>query len=144
MWVGVRQAGLVDVSLGILVKLVLAAGAAEIVRVAPVLRFVGSILGRHGHAANGTEKDLFHGRFLSSILGEEAESHKRQPARDPVGKLADVGGDQAGARRAPRSNWALMATMMVLNDINNAPTAGEMMIFQGASTPAARGRAMML
>ena len=41
-------------------------------------------------------------------------------------------------------NCALIATMIVLSDISNAPNAGEMLMPQGASTPAASGKAMML
>jgi hypothetical protein len=37
-----------------------------------------------------------------------------------------------------------MATMIVLNDINTAPNAGEIKIFHGAKMPAARGRATIL
>jgi len=44
----------------------------------------------------------------------------------------------------PRSSWALTATIMVLRDISNAPTAGESRMPSGARTPAASGRAMTL
>ncbi len=43
-----------------------------------------------------------------------------------------------------RSNCALSATMIVLTDISNAPTAGEIRMFHGASTPAASGSATTL
>jgi hypothetical protein len=39
------------------------------------------------------------------------------------------------------NNWAFMATITVLNDINKAPTAGESTKPRGYKTPAARGRA---
>ena len=46
---------------------------------------------------------------------------------------------------SPRLNsWAFKATMTVLRDMNNAPTAGESRIPNGASTPAANGRATRL
>ena len=41
-------------------------------------------------------------------------------------------------------NWALIATMIVLSDINTAPTAGESKMPKGARTPAARGKAITL
>ena len=43
-----------------------------------------------------------------------------------------------------RNNWALIATMMVLRDISNAPTAGESRIPAQARTPAASGNATTL
>ena len=46
--------------------------------------------------------------------------------------------------RTWRRSWALIATMIVLSDISTAPTAGERTTPHGASTPAARGMAMML
>lgn len=43
-----------------------------------------------------------------------------------------------------RSSWALMATMIVLRDMNRAPMAGESRIPTGARMPAASGRATTL
>ena len=43
-----------------------------------------------------------------------------------------------------RNNWAFNATITVLSDINNAPTAGDNNMPNGARTPAANGMAMML
>jgi hypothetical protein len=44
----------------------------------------------------------------------------------------------------PAQDWALIATMIVLRDINSAPTAGVSRIPIGARMPAAKGKATTL
>lgn len=59
---------------------------------------------------------------------------------DHAHHIVDVGTkapNQSNFKR--RKVWALRATMMVLSDINKAPTAGGMIKPSGARIPAARG-----
>jgi hypothetical protein len=52
-----------------------------------------------------------------------------------------TGAALATSRRARSSNWALIATMIVLKDISAAPAAGVRTTPQAYATPAAKGMA---
>ncbi len=81
------------------------------------------------------------------LRGEPPEYEAAKNVRSASGSFESQWDSAIGdhpERSARLRNWALIATMTVLADINTAPTAGESKIPIGARTPAASGSANTL